>query len=59
MGVKEAIETLDRFCTSQDHWCSNCPIAKNADQFWFDWGCPIAQVIDDTIIREAIAEMED
>ena len=57
MGVKEAIETLDRFCASQDHWCGNCPIGSKGSSEWLDWGCPIGALIDDTTIMRALEDI--
>ena len=59
MGVKEAINILERFCGRQDHQCADCPIGSHADEEWLEWGCPIPSVYDDSTIQNALADMED
>lgn len=59
MGVKEAINILEKFCGKQGYQCADCPIGSHADAEWLERGCPIPLVYDDGTIQNALADMED
>lgn len=59
MGVKEAINILERFCERQGYQCADCPIGSHADAEWLEWGCPIPNTFDDSTIQNALADMEE